>query len=185
MVLTFLSEGSDPNAELVLLIFSTLLRLPSLPHLKRKCFGKTFLGAEAPPKYDTAPIGFSNLLPAAWFMYKKVLCPIQQCSHMTIYMRNEHLHPCYSSCIMFLESHYFWINLCWWQFHCLLLWLILLWSLYFIAILCSQLFLFFFFLSFIININYWFPFLKKKKNLLKIARSVIVVLANAMKERTS
>lgn len=22
----------------------------------------------------------------------------------------------------FLESHYFWINLCWWQFHCLLLW---------------------------------------------------------------
>lgn len=26
----------------------------------------------------------------------------------------------------FLESHYFWINLCWWQFHCLLLLLLLL-----------------------------------------------------------
>lgn len=22
----------------------------------------------------------------------------------------------------FLGAHYFWINLCWWQFHCLLLW---------------------------------------------------------------
>lgn len=139
VVLTFLSEESDPNAELVLLIVSTLLR-----KLKTKFFVKSFLGAEARLKYDTALIGFSSLLPAGWFMYKKVLCPIQQCSHMTIYMRNEHLHPCYSSCIMFLESHYFWINLCWWQFHCLLLWLILLlWSLCFIAILCSQLFFFF------------------------------------------
>lgn len=30
----------------------------------------------------------------------------------------------------FLESHYFWINLCWWQFHCLLLLLLLWWYYY-------------------------------------------------------
>lgn len=60
--------------------------------------------------------------------------------------------------------------------------MILLWSFYFIAILCSQLFLF----SFLVYLPYHkhivlvsFFFLN---NLLKIARSVIVVLANAMKE---
>lgn len=37
----------------------------------------------------------------------------------------------------FLGSHYFWINLCWWQFLMSVIMMILLWSFYFIAIFCG------------------------------------------------
>lgn len=76
----------------------------------------------------------------------KVLCPIQQCSHETIdrEMKTCTPVPCCVQC--FLGSHYFWINLCWWQFHCQLLWWYYYGAFILLLFLCSQLFLFYFFL---------------------------------------
>lgn len=52
----------------------------------------------------------------------EVLCPIQQCSHETIDREMKTCTPVTCCVQCFLGSHYFWINLCWWQFHCQLLW---------------------------------------------------------------
>lgn len=80
------------------------------------------VGADVWLKCDTTPIGFVHVQNG-----KKKRFSVQSSSVVTRQSIWE-MKTCtpVTCCVQcFLESHYFWINLCWWQFHCLLLLLLL------------------------------------------------------------
>lgn len=101
------------------------------------------------PEHEWAPTVDWNVTPhrlcsASSPPRSEVLCPIQQCSHETIDREMKTCTPLTCCVQCFLGSHYFWINLCWWQFHCQLLWWYYYGAFILLRFLCSQLFLFYF-----------------------------------------
>lgn len=129
----------DPPVYLRVLQISIKKGKKKKSQVPRQAFAS--VGADCWLKCDTTPTAFSVLRRAGSFTRPEVLCPIQQCSHETIARETKTCTPVTCCVQCFLGSHYFWINLCWWQFHCQLLW----WYYYYgafilLLFLCSQLF---------------------------------------------